>query len=65
MVMPEPSFIQNAVSKLGPERVVFGSNGPEMPPDFQLEVIRRARLGLEAETLVLGGNAARLYGIEV
>ena len=63
--VPEPNFIQSAVSKLGPERVVFGSNGPRMPPDFQLEVIRRARLGLEAETLVLGGNAARLYGIEV
>ena len=63
--VPEPNFIKSAVSKLGPERVVFGSNGPGMPPDLQLEVIRRAKLGPEAEALVLGGNAARLYGIEV
>lgn len=63
--VPEPNFIKNAVSKLGPERVVFGSNGPGMPPDLQLEVIRRAGLGPEAEALVLGSNAARLYGIEV
>ena len=63
--VPEPDFIKNAVNKLGPERVVFGSNGPGMPPDLQLEVIRRVGLGPEAEALVLGGNAARLYGIEV
>jgi predicted TIM-barrel fold metal-dependent hydrolase len=63
--VPEPNFIKNAVSKLGPERVVFGSNGPGMPPDLQLEVIRRAGLGTEAEALVLGGNAARLYRVEV
>jgi hypothetical protein len=34
-----------------------------MPPDLQLEVIRRSKLGAEAEALVLGGNAARLYGV--
>jgi len=61
--VPEPDVIKNAVSKLGPERVVFGSNGPMMPPDLQLEVIRRAGLGPEGEALVLGGNAARLYKV--
>lgn len=63
--VPEPDVIKRAVSKLGPERVLFGSNGPGMPPDLQLEVIRRAGLGPEAEALVLGGNAARLYRIGV
>ena len=62
--VPEPGVIKTAVSKLGPERVLFGSNGPGMPPDLQLEVIRRAELGAEAEALVLGGNAARLYNVE-
>jgi hypothetical protein len=62
--VPEPGFIKDAVSALGPERVVFGSNGPGMPPDLQLEVIRRAELGAETEALVLGGNAVRLYGIK-
>lgn len=63
--VPEPGFIKSAVNSLGAERVLFGSNGPGMPPDIQIEVIRRAKLGSEAEALVLGGNAARLYGIEI
>ena len=61
--VPEPEFIKSAVKALGAERVLFGSNGPGMPPDIQIEVIRRAKLGAEAGALVLGGNAARLYGI--
>lgn len=61
--VPEPEFIKNAVKALGAERVLFGSNGPSMPPDIQIEVIRRAKLGSEAEALVLGGNAARLYKV--
>ena len=63
--VPEPGFIKNAVKALGPERVLFGSNGPGMPSDLQIEVIRRANLGSEAEALVLYGNAARLYSIEL
>jgi predicted TIM-barrel fold metal-dependent hydrolase len=62
--VPEPGFIKSAVKKLGPERVVFGSNGPMMPPDIQLEVVRRVGLNPDDEALVLGGNAARLYGID-
>lgn len=62
--VPEPGVIKSAVGKLGPERVLFGSNGPMMPPDLQLEVIRRVGLGPEGEALVLGGNAARLYKVE-
>ena len=63
--VPEPEFIKNAVKALGPERVLFGSNGPGMPPDLQLEVIHRAKLGAEAEALVLGNNAARLYKVQL
>lgn len=62
--VPEPGFIKSAINKLGAERVVFGSNGPMMPPDLQLEVVRRVGLNPEDEALVLGGNAARLYGVE-
>jgi predicted TIM-barrel fold metal-dependent hydrolase len=60
----EPGFIRSAVRTLGAERVVFGSNGPEMPPDLQLEVIRRAGLTPDEETKVLWGNAAKLYLLE-
>jgi predicted TIM-barrel fold metal-dependent hydrolase len=59
----EPGFIRQAVVALGPERVLFGSNGPTMPPDLQLEVIRRAGLEPDAQAMVVGGNAARLYGL--
>ncbi len=63
--VPEPEFIKNAVKALGAERILFGSNGPTMPPDIQIEIIRRAKLSPEAEALVLGGNAARIYGIDL
>ena len=49
---------------VGPERVIFGSNGPGTYPDMAVEGIRRQELGAEAEALVLGGNLARILGME-
>jgi predicted TIM-barrel fold metal-dependent hydrolase len=60
----EPLMIKRAVQEIGPERVCFASNGPGVPMDFAVESIRRLKLGEEAEGLVLGGNLARLLGIE-
>jgi predicted TIM-barrel fold metal-dependent hydrolase len=57
----EPGVIAKAVKALGPERVLFGSNGPSVIPAIQLAVIHRVGLDAEAEALVLGGNAARIY----
>ena len=59
----EPSTIERAVHELGPERVVFGSNWPNLYADLAVEAIRRQRLGAEAESLILGGNLARILGI--
>jgi uncharacterized protein len=59
----EPEFVRTAVKAVGPERVVFGSNGPSIWPDLALESIRRLELGEEAERLVFGENLARIYGI--
>jgi uncharacterized protein len=56
----EPRCIRDAVRELGAERVVFGSNGPSVPPAVQLAVIRRAELAPADERKVLGENAARL-----
>jgi predicted TIM-barrel fold metal-dependent hydrolase len=59
----EPITIERAVRELGPERVVFGSNWPNLYADLAVEAIRRQRLGAEAESLILGGNLARILGI--
>jgi uncharacterized protein len=56
----EPHVIRDAVRELGADRVVFGSNGPSVPPAVQLLVIRQAELAPADERKVLGENAARL-----
>jgi uncharacterized protein len=60
----EPSVIERAVRELGPERVIYGSNLPLLHSDLAVEAIKRQRLGAEAEALILGGNLARLVGLE-
>jgi len=60
----EPSAVMRAVKELGPERVVYGSNWPNVYSDLAVEAIKRQKLGSEAEALVLGGNLARILGID-
>ncbi len=60
----EPLFIMRAVQEIGPEKICFASNGPGVPMDFAVESILRLELGEETEGLVLGGNLARLLGID-
>jgi predicted TIM-barrel fold metal-dependent hydrolase len=59
----EPSTVERAVRELGPERVIYGSNWPNLYSDLAVEAIRRQKLGAEAEALVLGGNLARILNI--
>src|SRR5579859_3764702 len=59
----EPITIANAVRALGPERIVYGSNWPNLYSDLAVEAIRRQKLGKEAEALILGGNLARILGM--
>jgi predicted TIM-barrel fold metal-dependent hydrolase len=56
----EPSTIERAIRELGPERVVYGSNWPNLYSDLAVEAIRRARFGQAVEELILGGNLARI-----
>jgi predicted TIM-barrel fold metal-dependent hydrolase len=62
--MPYPGKIAEAVERVGAERVVFGSDGPGCNPALEVEKIRILGLDAGAEGLVLGGNAARILGIE-
>jgi len=58
--MPYPDRIRKAVERLGPERVIYGSDGPVCSPRIEVEKVRLAGLPEEAERLVLGENARRL-----
>ena len=61
--MPYPGKIAEAVARLGPGRVVFGSDGPGCNPALEVRKIRILGLAAADEELVLGGTAARLLGL--
>jgi predicted TIM-barrel fold metal-dependent hydrolase len=60
----EPVVVERAIRELGPERIVFGSNWPNLYSDLAVEAIRRAKFGREAEELIFGGNLARLLELD-
>ncbi len=61
--MPYPSRIVEALERVGPERVVFGSDGPGCNPALELDKIRGLSLPLSVEAQILGGTAMRLLGM--
>lgn len=60
--MPYPDVIVRAIERIGPERVIFGSDGPGCNPKLELEKIRGLGLAPDVEQLVVAGNAQRLLG---
>ena len=58
--MPYPAKIREAVERLGPERVIYASDGPVCSPRIEVEKVRVAGLDPDAERLVLGENALRI-----
>lgn len=58
--MPYPDAIRKAIDRLGPDRVIFGSDGPGCNPALERHKVET--LGLDDVTLqkVLGDTAARL-----
>jgi predicted TIM-barrel fold metal-dependent hydrolase len=54
---------RDAIERLGPERVLMGTDWPHNDYDLQMEMARRAAGSEEAFALVAGGNLARLLGI--
>ncbi|MGZ4895566.1 MAG: amidohydrolase family protein [Candidatus Angelobacter sp.] len=53
-------YIVQAVKRAGPQKVLFGSDGPWLHPGVELHKIRLLGLPPEKEVLILGGNALRL-----
>jgi uncharacterized protein len=56
----EFDYIVQAVKRAGPQKVLFGSDGPWSHPGVEIHKIRLLGLPPEKEALVLGGNALRL-----
>ncbi len=61
--MPYPGRIADFVGAIGPERVIFGSDGPGAPPRLEVRKVLYAGLRDDALELVLRDNAKRLIEI--
>jgi hypothetical protein len=53
-------LLAEAVRRAGPQKVLFGSDGPWLHPAVELCKVRALRLAPDQERLVLGGNWLRL-----
>ncbi len=53
-------YLEQAVKELGPERIVFGSDEPEVDCRLEIFKIRMLKLPKQQEQMILGGNMARL-----
>lgn len=51
-----------AVERAGPDKLLFGSDGPWLHPGVELAKVQALGLPPDAERLVLGGNLLRLVG---
>jgi predicted TIM-barrel fold metal-dependent hydrolase len=58
--MPYPAKIREAVERLGPDRVLYASDGPACSPRLEVQKVRLAELEPSAERQVLGENARQL-----
>jgi predicted TIM-barrel fold metal-dependent hydrolase len=55
-------LLEQAVRRAGPEKILFGSDGPWLHPGVELAKIRALRLPPREERLVLGENLLRILG---
>ncbi len=63
-LVQRPEALAYLAHTVGADRVVLGSDHPFWLGDPEpLSVVRRAGLGREAETAILGGNAARIFRV--
>lgn len=59
--MPYPSMIKEAVNSIGPERVLFASDGPGCTPLLDAEKVRLAGLSQDEEESLFHRNIERIH----
>jgi predicted TIM-barrel fold metal-dependent hydrolase len=59
-----PLVYRIACDIIGPEKVLLGSDYPLLPPTRYFDDVRQAGLTDEGAAAVLGGSAARFFGLE-
>ncbi len=60
--MPYPTWIRRAVDQVGPEKILFASDGPGCDPKLELYKVRRAGLSAGEEEMLFSANILRLLG---
>lgn len=55
-------YIEQAIRELGAEKVIYGSDEPEVDCRLEIFKIRMLKLPREQEEMILGGNLLRLLG---
>jgi predicted TIM-barrel fold metal-dependent hydrolase len=53
-------YLEMAARELGPSKLIFGSDGPELDSRVELYKVRLLKLDRDAEAQVVGGNIAKL-----
>lgn len=56
--------IGDAIEKAGPNKIIWGSDGPLIHPALELQKVKILRLPKEDEHQVVAGNIARLIGLD-
>lgn len=61
--MPSSTMLKRAVAECGPQQVLFGSDYPFWDPEVERARIESSGLDLAVQRLIMGGNAAQLFGL--
>ena len=56
-------MVESCVAAVGAGRVIFGTDMPLLEPEVQIQKVYAAQLEPVARQQILGGNAARLFGL--
>ena len=55
-------YLEQALQEVGPEKIIFGSDEPEVDCRLEIFKVRVLKLPKEREEMILGGNIQRLLG---
>lgn len=62
--MYREDFLERVVATFGPERLVYASAAPLFTMEYERQRVERAHFTDAERALILGGNTARVFGLE-